>query len=75
VKKKEERKEKGKNWYGITSMGQHTERVKPILRREGFNVFRKEGEKIEWKVKKKKSGKEKGKRMTKRRRNSLSNKM
>jgi hypothetical protein len=37
----------GEKWYEITSMGQHTERVKAILRREGFNVFRKGGEKLE----------------------------
>ena len=54
--KKEERKgeEKEKNWYGITSIGQHTERIKAILKREGLNIYRKGGEKLEWKVKKKK---------------------
>ena len=46
----------GEKWYEITSMGQHTERVKAILRREGFNVFRKGGEKLEWQVKKKRLG-------------------
>ena len=29
-----EEEEKEKNWYGITSIGQHTERIKAILRRE-----------------------------------------
>ena len=38
----------------ITSIGKHTERIKAILRREGLNIYRKGGEKLEWEVKKKK---------------------
>ena len=54
-KETEERKEedKIKNWYGITSIGQQTESIKAILKREGFNIFRKDGEKMEWAVKNK----------------------
>ena len=45
-KETEERKEedKIKNWYGITSIRQQTESIKAILKREGFNIFRKGGE-------------------------------
>ena len=48
-KETEERKEedKIKNWYRITSIGQQTESIKAILKREGFNIFRKGGEKLE----------------------------
>ena len=53
IKKKEKRKKKEKNWYGITSIGQHIERVKAILKREGINIYRIGGEKLEWKVNKK----------------------
>ena len=52
-KEKGKEEEKDKNWYGITSIDQHTERIKAILRREGLNIYRKGGEKLEWKVKKK----------------------
>jgi hypothetical protein len=43
VKNKEVRNENEEKWYGITSMGRHTEIVKVILSREGFNVFSKGG--------------------------------
>ena len=40
-------------------MGQYTEEVKAILRREGINMFRKGSEKLEQPVKKRRKGKEK----------------
>ena len=33
-------------------IGQQTESIKAILKREGFNIFRKGGEKLEWAEKK-----------------------
>ena len=50
-KVKEETKEEGRRWYGITSMGQHMQRMNAVLKTEGFNIFRKGGKKIEWQVK------------------------
>ena len=54
--RKEERENKEKIWYGITSIGQNTEGIKGILKKEGFNIFRKGGEKLKTKVNKKKEG-------------------
>ena len=53
-RRKEERKcnEEGRRWYGLTSMGQDTETIKSVLRRERFNISRKGGEKLEKQVKK-----------------------
>ena len=51
---KEERGKEGENterWYGITSIGQYTEGIKAILKKEEFTIFRKGGEKLEAKVK------------------------
>ena len=50
MQEREERKEEGR-WYGLTSMGRYTEKLKGIMRREGIRTFRKGGEKLERKVK------------------------
>jgi len=49
---KEERENKEKRWYGITCIGQYTEGIKAILKKEGFKIFRKSKGKLETKVKK-----------------------
>ena len=50
-KNKEEERKEGRKWYGITSMGKYTERLKDIMRREGIRTFRKGGKKLEYIVK------------------------
>ena len=52
-KNKEEERKEGRKWYGITSMGKYTERLKYILRSEGIRTFRKGGNKFEYEVKEK----------------------
>ena len=49
MQERDETKGEGR-WYGLTSMGRYTEKLKGIMRREGM-TFRKGGEKLERKVK------------------------
>ena len=51
-KKKKNKRTKKKRRYVITSIGECTEGIKAILKKEGFNKFRKGGGKLETKVKK-----------------------
>ena len=50
-KKEEERKKERRKKMVRTSIGQYTEGIKAILKKEEFTIFRKGGEKLEAKVK------------------------
>ena len=51
-----------RRWCGLTSIGQYTEELKDILKREGISIFRKGSEKLEQQAKRRMKKKEKRKK-------------
>ena len=63
-KQKEERNDEWR-WYGLTSIGRYTEKLKCLMRMEGIKTYRKGGDKLESKVKESTNNKKKAKEQSK----------